>query len=562
MTKLNTSKRRPNKVSTKLTSYLMTVVVAAASFPALVHADSVLCNPSDSSSFSPCLDNGYTAHSYENHYLDDVYGSGIGYWRAINGHNCTNYAAYMMTEAGATAPTGLLGNAGQWKDSLISEGIITSGDVDDTPAIGAIAWWAGSPGHVAYVEDFGSDWITVSEDNASPYNSFRWRTITTSGSWPTKFLHIADLAVPNPGVSSVSSRSTIEFDGRMYAFATGEDGHLYYRSKPAGGAWDTSWIDRGEPSNSINLTGVPNAVISDGKMYVFAIGEDGQTYYRGKAEGSAWDTSWTDRGEPNNTINLTGSPNAIESDGRMYAFAIGEDGHLYYRSKPDGGAWDTSWTDRGEPLNVLNLTNSPNAIELDGKMYAFAIGEDGHMYYKTKPAGGAWDTSWIDRGEPLNSINLTGSPNAVVSHSKMYTFAIGEDGHLYYKGKPAGGAWDTSWIDRGEPLNSIDLTSSPNAIISDEEMYIFAIGEDGQMYYRGKPAGGAWDTSWTDRGEPNNTIDLTGSPNTVVSDSKMYAFAIGEDGHLYYKGKVEAGAWDASWVDRGEPLNSINLLSY
>ncbi|WGY00654.1 CHAP domain-containing protein [Nocardioides sp. QY071] len=134
-------------------------------------------------------------------YSDSGYGAANGtmYWRMYAGHNCTNYAAYRMIQAGMpnVRPWTGEGNASQWGLSMAS---IT----DQTPNVGAIAWWgkysngAGSAGHVAYVERVVSaDEIIVSEDAWG--GTFHWRSITrTSGRWPTGFIHFVDRPAPTP----------------------------------------------------------------------------------------------------------------------------------------------------------------------------------------------------------------------------------------------------------------------------------------------------------------------------------------------------------------------------
>ena len=78
------------------------------------------------------------------------------------------------------------------------------------PSVGSIAHWewndsapSTSPGHVAYVEEIvDANTIKISEDIFSS-GPFRWRTLTRSGDWPTRFLHIKDinvLAQPEPSL--------------------------------------------------------------------------------------------------------------------------------------------------------------------------------------------------------------------------------------------------------------------------------------------------------------------------------------------------------------------------
>jgi surface antigen len=143
-------------------------------------AGTVLCQ-----GYAACEAAGMTTHGYPA-------ASKTEYWRMVSGHNCTNYAAYMLIQAGmsTTRPWTGNGNATAW-------GYDNADVTDQTPAVGAIAWWgagkngAGSAGHVAYVESVTANSIRVSEDNYG--GDFYWRVIyKTDAGWPTGFVHFKD----------------------------------------------------------------------------------------------------------------------------------------------------------------------------------------------------------------------------------------------------------------------------------------------------------------------------------------------------------------------------------
>ena len=140
----------------------------------------VLCR-----TYSSCEAAGMTTHGYPASAKTE-------FWRMYSGHNCTNYAAYMLIQAGmsSTRPWNGNGNASAW-------GTLNADITDQTPAVGAIAWWganqdgAGAAGHVAYIESVTADSIRVSEDNYG--GEFFWRVIYRSDpAWPTGFVHFKD----------------------------------------------------------------------------------------------------------------------------------------------------------------------------------------------------------------------------------------------------------------------------------------------------------------------------------------------------------------------------------
>ena len=139
--------------------------------------------------YAGCKDEGYSHFGYRK-------AGKKMWWRMYSGHNCTNYVAYRLVKGGMSAerPWSGTGMAYNW-------GRANRRITDQTPMVGAVAWWkknargVGSSGHVAYVEEVVSaSKIVISEDSWS--GDFHWRTITKgSGSWPTGFVHFDDREV-------------------------------------------------------------------------------------------------------------------------------------------------------------------------------------------------------------------------------------------------------------------------------------------------------------------------------------------------------------------------------
>ena len=147
--------------------------------------------------FSGCSSAGMSDSGYHQHW-------GTMYWEMYSGRNCVNYAAYRMVASGMpnVRPWNGDGNAMNWGRAMSS---IT----DSNPRQGAIAWWranapgAGSLGHVAYVERVISPTdIIVSESNWG--SDFDWREITTSGGWPSGFIHFRDKFIKNLAAPTVA----------------------------------------------------------------------------------------------------------------------------------------------------------------------------------------------------------------------------------------------------------------------------------------------------------------------------------------------------------------------
>ncbi|MFT4123446.1 MAG: CHAP domain-containing protein [Microbacteriaceae bacterium] len=188
----------------------LAALVSAALVPGPTASASTVSSPT-----SAILCQGYTACAalgMTNHGYSKRTGS---YWRMVAGHNCTNYAAYLLVKAGAkrSRPWSGSGNASAWGAAL---------GYNSTPKAGAIAWWAankdgaGAYGHVAYVEAvISSTEIVISEDNYG--GDFYWKVITADDPhWPTGFIH-----KKQPGVASgVTAESADYLDTTFYTDST------------------------------------------------------------------------------------------------------------------------------------------------------------------------------------------------------------------------------------------------------------------------------------------------------------------------------------------------------
>jgi hypothetical protein len=157
-----------------LTTLLVTSSVQSAS------AARVL--PCSSTTYA-CTLNGYSGMDNYLYYLSGP---------IVNGgrHNCTSYAAYMISLTKMDHPHyGDLGNAIDWDTNAVEYGF----PVGQVPHDGDVAQFDSNDGHVAWVESVvystnGSvSYIVTSDDNVSGYTTAKKRFPGTV-SWPDLFI--------------------------------------------------------------------------------------------------------------------------------------------------------------------------------------------------------------------------------------------------------------------------------------------------------------------------------------------------------------------------------------
>ncbi|MGV8885885.1 MAG: CHAP domain-containing protein [Microbacteriaceae bacterium] len=214
-------KLSPRKITQSALATLVTMVLAAGIVlggAVSASADSVqLCK-----GYTGCAALGMTNHGYSSV-------SSTMFWRMYGGHNCTNYAAFMMVKAGMSNVrpwTNATGNASGW-------GVGYAKKTNQTPTVGSIAWWTKNTGHVAYVEAVLSPTeIIVSEDSWG--GDFYWRVIRKSGTgWPNGFVHFKDAG----GSGAVPEFRAKPFTTTVYTDASKSKLALTTVMNPGNTAW-------------------------------------------------------------------------------------------------------------------------------------------------------------------------------------------------------------------------------------------------------------------------------------------------------------------------------------
>jgi len=170
---------------------VMVAGLVALTSPA--QAFTVICTGKTKAQVAKCDTSGYAQ------VMDKMH------WRMYGGHNCTNYAAYRMMQAGVPEPKILMGNARDWAANARKLGYV----VDQRPAQGAIAQWSKAASHVAYVEEVGADYLVLSEDSYTSKTYRRYKVLSTDSWYPERFIHFKDVgasvAPMKPTVNSTVS---------------------------------------------------------------------------------------------------------------------------------------------------------------------------------------------------------------------------------------------------------------------------------------------------------------------------------------------------------------------
>jgi F5/8 type C domain/Tectonin domain len=323
-------------------------------------------------------------------------------------------------------------------------------------------------------------------------------------------------------------------------------GPLYHTWQTSSGnaVW-VAWSSLGGTLSS-NPASITNA---DGKLEVFAIGDNGKAlYHRAQtaAGGTTW-SAWTSLGGT-----LDGSPAvARNTDGRLEVFAVGANGHALYhkwQTSAGGTTW-SAWTS----LGGVASSNPVVAVDSEGRLVVFVVSATGQLYYRaqTSADSSSW-SAWTSLGG-----TIVGSPAAAInSDGRLEVFAVGtNDKSLYHRAQnsPGSSTW-SAWTSLGGTI----VGSPAAAINSDGRLEVFAVGtNDKSLYHRAQnsPGSRTW-SAWTSLGGT-----LEGAPAVARNaDGRLEAFAVGANGHaLYHKWQTApSGTTWSAWTSLGGNIANTN----
>lgn len=203
-------------------------------------------------------------------------------------------------------------------------------------------------------------------------------------------------------------------DGRLEVIALGSDDALWHRwqPQPSRGPWG-GWSSLGKP-RGVALRRLAVDRNKDGRLQAFAIGDDYALWTSSQtAPGSQSWSGWSSLGGPGHGIMLLNVNACANTDGRIEVVVSGgtpsgsEFGlvdprvWLIYQPRPNAAAPWSSCVDMGHPLNGAGLPAPVIRRNADGRLEIFAAGLGGALWHRWQPAAGQgpW-SAWASRGRP------------------------------------------------------------------------------------------------------------------------------------------------------------------
>jgi len=355
---------------------------------------------------------------------------GYGWWRAIAGHNCTNYVAWRLSLDGVKTPTFSYGNASSWDTSASSDGhsVFAQGATPAHVAVGRIAQWNGA-NHVSYIQEVSAgNYIVVWEDT---YNAdeFRIKKIAwNSAGWPDNIISFdGSDPVPQPGQPTIPTTPALA--SREWRYNNVNDSssadvsftHGVTGDYPVVGDWDGDGVDtEGVVRNGRWI--LTNSQGGGATDYSFIFGNGSDIPLVGDWDGDGIDTPALRRGAKFFISNsfTSGAAGAVEVE-------------AFYGKPSDTpvvGDWD------GDGIDSVGVVR--NGLWILTNTFSSAESQDPFLYGKSGdvPLVGDWDGD----GDDTPGVNRTNKWILTNSHSSANSldqFAFGNPSDI-----PLIGDWD------------------------------------------------------------------------------------------------------------------------
>jgi hypothetical protein len=196
-------------------------------------------------------------------------------------------------------------------------------------------------------------------------------------------------AAPPPDVTPVKVAAANLADGHV-VYLRGQNAELYWRTVEDFGTpgYSTAW--RIIPGGQVG-SGPDAAQIDDDSVYLAAKATNSNLLVR-RQDGTTFG-AWENLGGV-----ITSAPAVLydSASTRLWVFARGGDGAIWYRLRTGTGPWG-AWTS----IQGI-LTSAPDAIFGIGQLTVFARGGNGNLYDRTQNSAGQWGP-WSTNGLPVNS---------------------------------------------------------------------------------------------------------------------------------------------------------------
>jgi hypothetical protein len=220
------------------------------------------------------------------------------------------------------------------------------------------------------------------------------------------------------------------------------------------------------------------------RLAIFSVGiDDGKLWSSSQvAPNSSWN-GWVEHGRPTAARLLPRVAVSRNSDGRLEAFALAEDGNLWHVWQHSAnGSW-SAWQSLSRPGGVTIGRELAAVANPDGRLEVFSPDSNGNIWHLYQQDSGGW-SSWkrIDAppGTPLDNLSIA----AVLRSTGITLLAQDRERRVWSTAQDLATAdgWG-DWMRLGDPRTADLQPAMAAALNQDGRAEVFAVAADGGVHH-------------------------------------------------------------------------------
>lgn len=329
-----------------------------------------------------------------------------------------------------------------------------------------------------------------------------WQTAVNNG-WSNWFSHGSPPGVLINGSPILAPN----LDGRLQLFVSANGGLWSIVQATPSGSWSI-WASLGRPGATALTDSAVVAASADGRLEVFVQGADQALWHIWQTTPNGPWSAWYSHGRPPNSTGIQGSLCVAPSqDGRLELFAIGNDGalwHIWQLAVNNG--W-SNWYSHGSPQGRTFAGSTIPPIlgaQADGRLQLFVPSLGGEMWRLSQTAVNNGWSGWISHGAP----GLFSDPAAIATNAdgRLELFIPAGLGVWHIWQTTRNGDWSDWFNQLPEAPNSPTPVDGSPALASsaDGRLELFVLGFDKAVWHIWQTAvNNGWSAAYSHGTPPN-----------------------------------------------------------
>ncbi|HEX6478627.1 MAG TPA: hypothetical protein VF043_07270, partial [Ktedonobacteraceae bacterium] len=330
-----------------------------------------------------------------------------------------------------------------------------------------------------------------------------WQTAVNNG-WSTWFSHGSPPGVHIDGSPILAPNA----DGRLQLFVSSADGSLWSIVQTAPSSTWSNWASLGKPVSTTLTDSAVVASNADGRLEVFAQGADQALWHIWQTTPNGQWSDWFSQGQPPNSGGIQGSLClAPGQDGRLELFAIGNDGALWHIWQTAVNNGWSNWFSHGNPQGqtFAGSTIPPVlASQADSRLHLFVPSLGGNMWRISQTAVNNGWSDWVSHGQPA----LFSDPAAIAKNAdgRLELFIPAGLGVWHIWQTTPNGDW-SDWFNQlpDMPNGPVPVDGSPALVPNaDGRLEMFVLGFDKAIWHIWQTAvNNGWSAPFSQGTPPN-----------------------------------------------------------